>query len=1037
MLLKAAMNHRGLSISERIEMTSRLLILHLSDIHIESSEYSKRIDLNAIVSAIRPVVAVGVDILIVVTGDVAATGKSEQYLVAGELLNDIGNQVKTLKGVGNVAWAAVPGNHDVDFGMESSIHGLVRNAALTKPETIDAAMITQLVRLQDSYFEFETKLTGVAAPNETGRLYHVRYVKLGSRVIRVHCVNTAWMSRIKEHQGELVFPVSVLSSTHEPGDLSVALFHHPYPWLESTNGRSFKKRLEEFSDVILTGHEHEADAYERRELGSSTPSTYVEGAKLCGGGDPRSGFNVVEIAPEEGRYRVHKFQRKDELYLSEESESVWQSYARSGASTDDLTLITEFESYLHDPGAPFTHRVKTKLTLDDLWIDVALEDRSFGRDATSVAYLSSREVLAPDALHPLILVMGADDAGKTSLAKYAFLQHYSAKRFPLLLRGDAIRSADPDQVAKYVRQAVVDQYGVSDVDAFMQRPSSAKVLIIDDFDHTSLNNKGQNELLAFCSNVFERIVLTVSDLFPIERLSDNGDERRPLVDYLIVQIQELGHRQRGEMIERWLTLGREHQATEDDLAYEVAQTEKHINTLLGKGLFPAHPVFVLVVLQMMEASSNLQTADLGTYGYVYDALIASKLAAHLRSLSPDTKYTFLAEVAFYTSKKESRTLTVEDLRNLADDYFKKYKIRIIIDDFISEMVLAAILEYVGTAIAFKYKYVYYYFVAKYYALNLLDKELSADLRTHIRLLVQALHTEDAANVLLFLLYLTKDPEIIDEMLEKVKSIFNGYEPVRFEQDVEFLAALAGAPAKLSLPSSSPLEHLQESQKRRDQQKAIPSEERDILGQDVIQLNAAMKAVQILGQVLRNFPGSLSGSTKAEVATEMYAVGLRAVRGILSGLERHVEELRGNIATFLRDRRGLDDERLQRKTDQFVFQLTVFFGYAMLKRISQAIGSEYLRETYKDVLISGDSNAVALVDMTVRLDHFKGLPEDDLADLNKRVHKSAYATSVLRRVVWDRLYYFGMEYKQRQRICDMFDIYLTPQFHGKDRKKVNG
>ena len=51
--------------------------------------------------------------------------------------------------------------------------------------------------------------------------------------------------------------------------------------------------------------------------------------------------------------------------------------------------------------------------------------------------------------------------------------------------------------------------------------------------------------------------------------------------------------------------------------------------------------------------------------------------------------------------------------------------------------------------------------------------------------------------------------------------------------------------------------------------------------EAMQLNAALKSIQILGQLLKSFPASLTGEKKKEIANATYRLGLRTISSFLS------------------------------------------------------------------------------------------------------------------------------------------------------------
>src|SRR5207249_372287 len=59
---------------------------------------------------------------------------------------------------------------------------------------------------------------------------------------------------------------------------------------------------------------------------------------------------------------------------------------------------------------------------------------------------------------------------------------------------------------------------------------------------------------------------------------------------------------------------------------------------------------------------------------------------------------------------------------------------------------------------------------------------------------------------------------------------------------------------------------------------------------ILQHNAAFKTIQILGQVLKNFSGSLRGEPKRKLVEECYGLGLRVLASIFELAEEHIPTL---------------------------------------------------------------------------------------------------------------------------------------------------
>jgi hypothetical protein len=134
-------------------------------------------------------------------------------------------------------------------------------------------------------------------------------------------------------------------------------------------------------------------------------------------------------------------------------------------------------------------------------------------------------------------------------------------------------------------------------------------------------------------------------------------------------------------------------------------------------------------------------------------------------------------------------------------------------------------------------------------------------------------------------------------------------------------------------------------------------------------------------------------------------------------------------------RGVDKDRVDRKADNFIFRLVVLFGHSIVKRVSFAIGSEELVETYNDLLNNNDVTAFHLVDAAIQLDHFRQVPLSTLERLEQRVHQSPFAFKLLQKLVWERLYLFQVDYKLRRQLCDLFQIRDSPRLLNPAAKRI--
>jgi hypothetical protein len=256
--------------------------------------------------------------------------------------------------------------------------------------------------------------------------------------------------------------------------------------------------------------------------------------------------------------------------------------------------------------------------------------------------------------------------------------------------------------------------------------------------------------------------------------------------FAFCKIREFGHQKRAILIQKWCTLG-DSVSEEDERAYQISDIEKTINTLLGRRLLPSYPIFVLTLLQILESGRSPRTIA-GSYGYVYETLIAMALAQAGGAETVDTKFTYLGCIAYRMFKTKQYRLSPDSVEEVASEYFERYRVKIPLDRMSRELHDSDILFTDDSTTSFRYSYLYYLFVAKYFQENVTaaEEQEVVGLRQELSELTCNLFNDDAANILMFYVYLTKDPALIREVVDQAKRIFSAEPLCNFQTDVSFV-----------------------------------------------------------------------------------------------------------------------------------------------------------------------------------------------------------------------------------------------------------
>jgi len=290
-----------------------LAILHLGDIHVREGRANPVLArAQRIASAIKTLVAPASELYLVVAGDIAFAGKQAEYEVATAFLAELEDALKNLQLPRYGGAVAVPGNHDCNFDeagdlREPAIAGVAAKFSTIEPDGKSAA---ELLSVQKEFFDF---LAPIAAPAHLKPALSWQKNFTGEHNIVFRCLNTAWVSMLKEKAGQILYPPQAVPAIDGDTDLVCTVMHHPYGWLEPNNARTLRRILETSSDLILTGHEHESESYSKI-ASDGTVTNFVEGAALHDPSVRENGFNVILLDPKTLTYQVATFFWRNDLY---------------------------------------------------------------------------------------------------------------------------------------------------------------------------------------------------------------------------------------------------------------------------------------------------------------------------------------------------------------------------------------------------------------------------------------------------------------------------------------------------------------------------------------------------------------------------------------------------------------------------------------------------------------------------------------------------------------------------------------------------
>lgn len=609
---------------------------------------------------------------------------------------------------------------------------------------------------------------------------------------------------------------------------------------------------------------------------------------------------------------------------------------------------------------------------------------------------------------------------------------------PLLLAGGDLKGAGRDAaLVNLLSRAIVQQYSSPFAEPYLQGERGNKVLLIDDFEEAKLSLDAQRRVLRLCQDRFGTVVVFASDIIRVQDMTQTS-ETDPFAGFERCSMKAFGRFHRQKLIRAWLTLGREDdQGVQEGIDKRVARTDKTISTLMGKNVLPHFPVTILTLLQMMENKETTITAS-GAYGYLYEALLKLALAG-VNPKDVDEKITYISGIGYAMFAARHPVPTEEDLRREHEAYCERYDMVRDFSKMVADLLNAEILVEYNGSFRFKYPYIFYYSVAKYF------QDHASGLRRELYELADHIYGETNANVLIFYVYLTKDQDLIEHIVTEAARIYNNYKGCDMQGDVEFLNRLSATkPPPLELECGNTSSHQDDYNRRRDAagESALDRATEDYEVryddelQEIIKITIAFKTLQILGQILRNFTGSLEGPLKLSITKECYALGMRTLYAILSIATSDIDRMRQYIGGLITERSGITDKQeLATKTDDAISWLGTVAAFGAVKRVSYAVGHSDLTNTYRKIIEENNELSVQIIDAAIKLDHFERIPERELGKLEARVAKNDFADSVIRDLVADFLYFYSIDFPTMQKLGAQWGISVsTPKYLANRAKK---
>ena len=974
-------------------------ILHLSDLHIENESCLTKID--NIVKACSFDVRQISNLYIVISGDITKFGRKNEFDIAKIFIANLKEKIKPANSIIPINIVLVPGNHDCCFD----------NVKSTRKEIIKCCHVDTLdendyysdaLAVQNNYWTFYQEMTSGLPTDKVS--FKLEFTPLIDQKITFHCYNTSWMSEINETYGGIVMPENkFLFSKNE--ELTISVFHHPLNWLSPNTKNNNKSRFEEHligtSNIVIYGHEHDK-GLTKNVYQKGNNVVFSEGKAFQKEKQKETGFGYIEIdlMNKKTVSKVFCFNSNEYDIEFEETFELTHKIKRR------FVLNSDFEKKLETLNIPLKHSKKENLTLSDVFVFPDLEpivDKEYAQ------YVSSDELIdlvkTEESLKTII--EGEDQSGKTTLLFVLYKRLYDAGFLPVYVRGKYINSTD---VKEIIKKAIREQYDSNDTNLFFQQ--SKKIFLFDNLQNLKLNSKYRSVLIENLNSQFDYIVISINSSIGANIATEEATSLR---DFDKFKLLPLGHEKRSVIIEQWFRLGENIMTIQEDLLLKNIQSRlDEINALLGDRLMPSYPIFILTLLQALDAQILPHDYTQTSYAHCYQALITAGLVKEGLKNELTSYFNILKELAYFLFDEKQDNISEKAFNDFYQEYKKTYYINHTSTQILYSLTQANILKFDDENYSFSYKYIFYYLVAQKISSNIKDYE------ELINNLCENIHLERNANILIFLSHHSKAQLLIDNIVFTSELPFEFSKPVTLDRDDSFTFFISDFVKTLQndfIEEKDPKQEVKkelQSKDKNERKQAQATQDENSMPPEMIEINQAFRTIKILGQIVKNQKGDFEKVKLEELVESAYNTGFRFISFFTNLIEKDKELFVEAITEKLKEKTNQNRKEIEKTVLNFLQYVSWRICVDCFTNLMFAVGTKGSDELYETVSKKIGSSAAKIVTFAIK-SYYGSINTTELRQLFKDVEDNHLAQSILRVYVKKHLYTNYVEKSKKDQI----------------------
>lgn len=890
----------------------KIALIHLSDFHINNKDSISNEKIDTIIKSLKVIKNIDKYIL-VVSGDIAFSGKNNEYRKAHSIFTKIiiGIKEKLLNDYINVL--IVPGNHDLCLTTDARDRETVQKC-------YDNNSIDELIDSEVDYLSNYYQFSYSPKPSYNNFLIK-KIVEFNGYKIQFNLINTAPFSTLKPDDKELhYFPKDQLKSLKKNNDcnICVTIMHHSTEWFNWSCKNDLENAIIDNSELLLYGHDH-VGSTSMVSLNDSY-NMYISSAgsiDFSCKNDKDDSFNIVVINTDKNTLDGYSF--------------LWNTKSRIFTHKCILKdKKIEIRSVELNPLASYVKELKrdeynfendfTKYFICPKLITSGLDE-----------YEKSEEISKFNSLFNKIIdsnkveIIGNTNYGKTTLLKYIYISMIG-KLTPLFWRLESGIKFNQKNLIKHLFE---EQYGDEPVlfEKFQQLDKEQKCIIIDGWDLID-SRVNLDKLITLLDEEFGIIVYSTnnSDVSIIDFINQKISKNEKNIRF---EIKPFYKEKRNELVKKICQLKNNYESIDIDRINNIIDSVVKNNI----DMFSLTPAFIINYTNYFIEMPLEYSAGESVFSKVFEFELQKSVFSCAKNDDVSEILIKFDELAGYMYNNSTETLSSDEIRAIINDYNEDYGTKIDSETIVRIGLQSKILR-VDKDLLFHFynKNHLAYFIAKY-----LIKDEQNDKKS-VRGIAFALKNicfGINSDIILFVSYILNNMKIINSISERAKELLYDWESLNINKCN--IKILISSTTEITPPTNKEKEEYSNQIEKSEEfgycEDTIETtglfdfneESIDELPNKIIR---AVKYTEMLAKSLSSFDSTMKLYQKRELINCIYEYPKKIVYSILNPIDEKADDICDEALCFINE----EDKRKnngREYTKQDVMRLLTSYSQAIL------------------------------------------------------------------------------------------------------------